>query len=404
MNKKNKLKVLFEIIFLGFILGFSYSLFFFVNKSGPPKDSFLFSSGNNFGDLILPMLNIKNLVYYTPLATLIYLFFNIIGQNYSILFFLIFSISSYYSICMKEFIPKNIFQNIQVISIIFLSYPILFTLDRSNMEIFIFFLLYVFIQLYKNKKFNLAAIVLSLAVSLKIFPIVFASLFLSKKHIKPLLLTFVSTFLISGLSFLLLLPTYKSSSILLLKYLDFYRDYHYMYEIGNTGLFFSHSLFGLIKVINFYFFTRPNETFSNLLPNIFILAQAYSGLMLTISLTTFAYLKFIEKELWKKITLLVILIDLFALVSADYKLIHFLLPLFLFINVKNKNKTDIIYIILFGLLLIPKNYFILRKLPVISLALIANPIILLLLMLLIVLPGIYNYILESRKKKFTYLQ
>jgi len=272
------------------------------------------------------------------------------------------------------------------------------------MEIFIFFLLYVFIQLYKNKKFNLAAIVLSLAVSLKIFPIVFASLFLSKKHIKPLLLTFVSTFLISGLSFLLLLPTYKSSSILLLKYLDFYRDYHYMYEIGNTGLFFSHSLFGLIKVINFYFFTRPNETFSNLLPNIYTLVKAYSELMFITSFAVFAYLKYIEKELWKKITLLVILIDLFALVSADYKLIHFLLPLFLFINVKNKNKTDIIYIILFGLLLIPKNYFILRKLPVISLALIANPIILLLLMLLIVLPGIYNYILESRKKKFTYLQ
>jgi hypothetical protein len=44
-------------------------------------------------------------------------------------------------------------------------------------------------------------------------------------------------------------------------------------------------------------------------------------------------------------------------VSADYKLIHLFIPLFLLFNDDSPDKYSSAYLFLFGLLLIPKHYF-----------------------------------------------
>ena len=65
---------------------------------------------------------------------------------------------------------------------------------------------------------------------------------------------------------------------------------------------------------------------------------------------------FIETDFWKKVSLLVFIMLLFPYTSADYKLLHLFIPIVLFINNKKEEKNDLIYTILFALLLIPKNY------------------------------------------------
>jgi len=42
--------------------------------------------------------------------------------------------------------------------------------------------------------------------------------------------------------------------------------------------------------------------------------------------------------------------------SYDYRLLHVFLPLAFFVNDDSKNKNDLIYTVLFGLLLIPQSY------------------------------------------------
>ena len=142
--------------------------------------------------------------------------------------------------------------------------------------------------------------------------------------------------------------------------------YNKVYVIGNGGLDFGHSLFGLLKTI--LIFLNYKQIIPYLLTPYFfftILAFFYSSY----------FIIFIEKILWKKITLIVIMFCLLPNVSADYKLIHFLLPILVYINEYSKDENftfkifrkkfilnfDYLYIFCFSLLLIPKNYRLLSK-------------------------------------------
>lgn len=71
---------------------------------------------------------------------------------------------------------------------------------------------------------------------------------------------------------------------------------------------------------------------------------------------TFFILK-MEKELWKQVMLLISFTILFMGTSHEYKLISVLLPFYLFLQSKEKSNYDILYVILFSILLIPKKLF-----------------------------------------------
>jgi len=69
-------------------------------------------------------------------------------------------------------------------------------------------------------------------------------------------------------------------------------------------------------------------------------------------------------------------------VSADYKLIHVFIPLFLFINKTETDNHDLSFIVIFSLMLISKSYYYFQFEPslqivpyVVNIAVILNPII-----------------------------
>jgi len=101
---------------------------------------------------------------------------------------------------------------------------------------------------------------------------------------------------------------------------------------------------------------------------------------------------------------LVIAMLLLPQISADYKLINVFIPLFLFFNASSHSRLDWVYIVLFGLLLIPKDYYLLSKVisdagvADISISVIINFVILVALLLLIISTGLKNRI--SRKKSY----
>jgi hypothetical protein len=63
-----------------------------------------------------------------------------------------------------------------------------------------------------------------------------------------------------------------------------------------------------------------------------------------------------ERTFWKQVALLTFSMNLFPFVSTDYKLLHTLIPLFCFINARKRERLDWGYAVLFGLLVVPKNY------------------------------------------------
>ena len=123
------------------------------------------------------------------------------------------------------------------------------------------------------------------------------------------------------------------------------------------------------------------------------------------------YVFFIEKELWKKIMLLVSAALLLPHVSADYKLIYIFIPMYIFINLEKKSRFDLFYAVMFGLLLIPKDYYLFSKIVSdstysdISIAVVLNILIILAMSSVIIVDGFLNWLTErkaARNENITY--
>jgi hypothetical protein len=111
------------------------------------------------------------------------------------------------------------------------------------------------------------------------------------------------------------------------------------------------TILSLIKVI-----IQQNQL--SLSPNIVEhFSIIYIIMVCLLFLPVFVYILFIEKELWKTVALLTFSMLLLPNISADYKLLHIFLPIFLFINSKESSRLDLFYLLMFGLLMIQKNYF-----------------------------------------------
>ena len=116
--------------------------------------------------------------------------------------------------------------------------------------------------------------------------------------------------------------------------------------------------------------------------------------MIILSLFLFLYVIIIEKEFWKKVAVLVFIMLLFPQISADYKLIHIYIPLLLFVNASQGKKYDLFYTIMFSLLMIPKDYYLLYSVLSdsgkydISVGVLINPMIMIVMMFFIIITGI----------------
>ena len=132
------------------------------------------------------------------------------------------------------------------------------------------------------------------------------------------------------------------------------------YFIKNQGVPFSHSIHTFFKAIigllqNYGIISVNN---ARDIINLEIGTYAYIVLLPIVIITVYTIV--FERVGWRIVTLLTIVMLLFANVSFDYRMIYLMIPIMLFIisNEKIKNKKNILYAVLFGLMIIPKNYYI----------------------------------------------
>ncbi len=258
----------------------------------------------------------------------------------------------------------------------FMTYPVIFAAHTGNFEIFIFIFLSLFVWLYQAGKVRFSLIPLSFAISMKVFPALFVVLLLSDKKYKEIvyLLVWIVFFTVTPLllfhgGFDIGIDNYLKNLIASQK---MYKDLMIMSSSGNA---FGHSLINSSRII-----------MGGLFPPMDLIILPY--LIFSIIFLAFisTYIIFIEKTFWKKVALLVTTMCLLPFTSTDYKLISFLIPLYLFFISREDDlsKFNIIYTILFSILLIPKNYLYLRGDPFCSLNNISNTVIMLTIMYFII--------------------
>jgi hypothetical protein len=392
MTKEKKIKIFLLIILTGFISSvfYHYILSNYLHK-GIPYNTFLFLSNDQFKDFI-NVYHSRSSVYF-PFGNLIINLFCLIKPiELSLIFFQLISVSAIFYYFYKNLAERSKLDSItnSVIFCLF-SFPILFLIDRANFESFVVIFLGLFIYLYQKGEVNYSVLPLSCAIAMKLFPAVFLVLLFSDRKYRQ----------IGWTIFLVIILTLLSSWILyggIIEYFsqlahdtDFYQKF---YVIGDKGTDYGHSLFVLIKLIVLKF----NPVF-----DISFLLKPYAILVLILFFLISVYITLIEKSFWKKTALLVFAMCLLPYVSANYKLTYLFIPITFFINSNdtdnntalffknklylNKINVDYLYIFLFGLLIIPKNY---RLFIDLYDGVYLDPIIMIMFSILILFSGLIN--------------
>lgn len=351
---------------------------------GYPFSTFLFRPLARFSDLlifqgVLSNPDLGRLFNYPPFTYLVIYPFSVISRNLALFLFLSGFIGLFLFFSVRNLRTDSGFDTARnVLAFSFMSYPFLFALDRANFEAYVFVLLYLFVACYRQEKRLLAAVCLSVAISMKLYPAIFLLLPLSDRKYRDMMYTVGFTALFSAAGFLLFDGGLAAN---VPRFTHGLWAFNHVYVVGNEGWYCGSSLFGALK---FLFIGLPGFSRSSLV----VLSGVNSRMAIIAGAALLYYLLSFEKELWRKVALLVLAMILLPQVSPDYKLMHLFTPLFLFVNKPATERWDVLYTILFALLLIPKSYFRLPETPEASVSLLLNPLVMLVLAGFIIWEGV----------------
>lgn len=380
MEKSDKVLLLSSIVVAGFFIAIIFHYFCGnVLGLGDPLNTFLLYREWVFSDFIWVSDATKNLaplsqpniwIIYFPFAYVLLFPFTLI-KNLLLSYFLYTSIFiGFFVYCNIKFLKcenLNKLQNFQSIFILtFMTYPFLYLLERGNFDMYLVLLMAVFVFAFMKEKYILSAVALALINAIKPFSAIFLILFLFEKRWKELFLSIFITILLTLGSFLILEGNILSQIAILKTNFNILSErflYHPLHGTTNSS-----SIFFALKL---FIFDQKLSLSTQSLVKIY----SYLGFVLT-CLTILFTCK--EKVFWKQITLLTLYTSTVPYVVFDYKLIFLFIPIWLFVNQEEKSKFDLLYTILFGILLIPKKYFWFFGFHILSVYL--NPIIILLFM------------------------
>ena len=276
----------------------------------------------------------------------------------------------------------------------FLSYPFLFVVDRGNIEMLTFAFTYLFFYSYK-KNYIISLLSLSFAIAMKLFPAVFLLFLIEDKKYKEIILTTAAVIFISLVSMLLLKGDFSSNLSFILRGSD--HSQVCCLAANNNIVQRGVSLFTLAKM----YLIQTGQI------AIFDMAKflsVYIRIVISLFILLSGYVIFIEKEFWKKVFLLVSVALLFPHASADYKLIYIFIPMFMFINSEKQGRFDLLYTVIFGLLLIPKPYYMFPKIISdsgyrdIGAGVVINILLLMAMTGLIIFEGIHNIMVKKQAR------
>jgi len=420
MQRTQKIKILSSIILIGFSISVLYSYVFggYLHLNFP-FNTFLMPADSPFTDFtnyikcnsiqsFNPYINNEYFpntkstcqIGYLPFGALINCLFALFAsKKLALLFFLTLFIVGWIFFVYKNFKLDNKLDNLNsFFTITFLSYPFLFAIDRGNLELYMFLLLSCFCFFCTSRKrnlSNLALLCLSLAIAIKPFPVLLMILLIDKKKWKEILVVIALVLLICILSLFCFkggllqnIQSLRSNQILILHATT--NPPSGLNYGWNIGWGYGHSLFGALKVFLAYFLTTFH--IDNVKAWIDSLLRFNSILSFFIFIFVTWYTLTIEKVFWKKLFLLIFVMLVTSPISGDYRLLSLFIPLAFFVNEPQESKYDLLYVVLFGLMMIPKSYYIIPFMNQLaglglSLGVVVNPLLLFAMAFMIIREG-----------------
>ena len=400
MSRNEKIGLVTFIILAGFVAAvvFHYCAGKYC-KWSYPYDTFLFTPADAFNDFFnfYRMCKNRNPYFepgvpslYFPLADLIFCAFARLPKNLS---FALYSAAFAMPVIgltawqLRGGSRYEYAKNVLICAL--LTYPFLFTLDRGNNDGFLFVPLCAF-ALMDDSRPLLRSLLLAIPIAMKVYPGVFLLILLGDKRYKEIAFTLLWVVVLSAVSLLCFRGGFMAN---IHQVLEIFRTNERLpaYAWNNqtyhsVGLFFPMKI--MLREVDRYLF--PVAIWDQ------VKVVYRLGVLISLGLLSL-YILFIERERWKKIALLVFAMLLLPEMSCDYRLLHVLIPLFLFINAPRQGKGDRFYAWAMALLLIPKSYYFLPHITTssghmdFSIGAVINPLIMVVMSTVIIVSGLRQW-------------
>ncbi|MDD4003797.1 MAG: glycosyltransferase family 87 protein [Elusimicrobiaceae bacterium] len=256
-----------------------------------------------------------------------------------------------------------------------LSYPLLFCMDRGNLEIFVFIAIAAAMFLLEKDKPLTASVFLALAIAAKGYPAIFLLLFIKRRNWNAALLACGISAALTAVPLLLYKGGFMENLAGLWQGIEFVAR---RYALDSYGYDHNASLFNPLRIGASLLYGMQDRA---------ALLRVFNMVAFAAGCGVAYYVLRRETVLWKQAALLVCYEVLATPFSGAYKLLAFFVPMWLFINAPRRSRFDNLYAVIFALLLIPKEYplFHAEPLPPVAISAVLNPLLMALLCALIIM-------------------
>ncbi len=389
MSKEAKIQIMRSVVVAGFAFAVLVCLVMrLVLHRSYPYSTFLFDPHDRFNDFF----NLQRIRFdpyskrsvtgnYFPLFYIVVIALSVAGKKIAFALYILGFLGFFLVYAFRNLRTPSFGQTlVNTLIFTFLTYPVLFALDRANAEMWEFALMCGYVSLFRRAEGTKASLLLAVAGSFKPFPLLFLLLPAAERRWRDIAVCLAAAAALSLVALRCLGPNMAANLRGLLLNLQVYNR---VFAVpGDLGLYFGHSIFGFLKV-GLYLGSRHHHSVAA----VSHLAAACLLFAALAALGVMVYVAVAEKTFWKKVALVVLAMDLLPLVSADYKLLDLFIPLFLFLNAAEKDPHDRAYTVLFALLLIPKNFYLLPG-SLFSVGIVMNPLLLMAMTVLIIGSGL----------------
>jgi hypothetical protein len=346
-----------------------------------PYNTFLFLPGDRFNDWHNSIFATRSLnpyfsnspavSTYFPFSYWLFSFFTFNSRDTNTTLYLTISIALLLIAvcCSWRFLFLEKLKNVdsknraiaELVGIFLICYPMIFALDRGNLDIWIGSLCILYVVLFQTNYSWIGYICLCIAIMLKGYPVAFLLLSLVKKKYSQAFFCVFGSLFISVIVMLFFWGGFfVNLHGLQINLSKFYK----LYVIGINSLFASSDPYNGIRTLVMIF----NDDFGIISNSVSFedwsisLLHIYSPITFITAALATCFILFSNGEWWAKITAVSLIILLFPNVANDYKLcILFPAIITLLANNNPFKKTEIMALIIMGLLLIPKSYIFINQ-------------------------------------------
>ena len=357
MDRASKARALCWIVIAGLTVAVLFHHVFVrhVLQLGFPADSFLYDPSQQFSDFYYIFQPVQDgsplsgrFSFYFPAAYLpLYPLAGLSWPAAYAVVLAVFTSSVWWFFWRRlDFLPAGE-RVVTAFVIPMLSFPTVTAIDRGNIELLLVVFVLAFFGLWSRGRSGPAAGALGLAIAAKVYPGVLGVILLVRRQYFAAFLTAVVT-LVLTLGAAALYPGGVSGTVELMsqRLETFDQDYVSNPKTHQGSL----NYLALVKL----FMRVAGIDFAK---NVDLIMLLYNAASLALFAAVALYVWKRERVLWKQVYLLVFLALVLPQISFAYKAMHLLLPVALFLAaVPVRRREDLFHLLMFGVLLIPKNW------------------------------------------------